>query len=74
VPQAQEKKEGSRSTSERLRDKVALIAGGGSGIGQASSVRFASEGARVVVADLNEAAITGIGLPVKGGSALGYRA
>lgn len=38
----------------RLRDKVAIITGGGGGIGRATAVRFAEEGARVMVADLNE--------------------
>jgi NAD(P)-dependent dehydrogenase (short-subunit alcohol dehydrogenase family) len=35
----------------RLSGKVAIVTGGGSGIGEASSVRFAAEGAAVVVAD-----------------------
>jgi meso-butanediol dehydrogenase/(S,S)-butanediol dehydrogenase/diacetyl reductase len=35
----------------RLKDKVALITGAGSGIGRASAIRFAQEGARVVVVD-----------------------
>jgi len=36
----------------RLKDKVALIIGGGSGIGRAIAVRFAVEGAQTAVADL----------------------
>lgn len=39
--------------SGRLAGKVCLVTGGGSGIGRATSVRFAEEGARVVVADID---------------------
>lgn len=38
----------------RLDDKVAIITGAASGIGRATSLRFAAEGAKVVVADLSE--------------------
>ena len=37
----------------RLKDKVALITGAGSGIGREMSLLFAREGARVVVVDIN---------------------
>ncbi len=40
----------------RLADRVAIITGGGQGIGRAAALRFAAEGARVVVADINEQA------------------
>lgn len=40
----------------RLADKVAVITGGGSGIGAATARTFAREGARVVVADIDEKA------------------
>jgi NAD(P)-dependent dehydrogenase (short-subunit alcohol dehydrogenase family) len=38
----------------RLDHKVAIITGAASGIGRATAIRFADEGAKVVVADLNE--------------------
>lgn len=37
----------------KLQDKVAIITGAASGMGKAEALRFASEGAKVVVADLN---------------------
>src|SRR5437899_1738952 len=39
--------------TDRLKDKVCLITGAGSGIGQASARRFAQERALVVVADID---------------------
>jgi 3-oxoacyl-[acyl-carrier protein] reductase len=38
----------------RLQDKVAIVTGAGQGIGRAYALRFAREGASVVVADIND--------------------
>jgi NAD(P)-dependent dehydrogenase (short-subunit alcohol dehydrogenase family) len=40
----------------KFEGKVAVVTGGGSGIGRAATLRFVRDGARVVVADYNEAA------------------
>ncbi|MBU1054346.1 MAG: glucose 1-dehydrogenase [Proteobacteria bacterium] len=39
--------------SLKFQDKVALVTGGGSGIGRATSLAFSNEGANIVVADIN---------------------
>mgnify|MGYP000673970857 CR=1 FL=1 len=36
----------------RLKDKVAVVTGGGSGMGKAVAIEFARQGATVVVADI----------------------
>mgnify|MGYP001443603056 FL=1 len=38
----------------RFEDKVVLITGGGSGLGQATAIRLAKEGAKLSLVDLNE--------------------
>jgi NAD(P)-dependent dehydrogenase (short-subunit alcohol dehydrogenase family) len=40
----------------RLKDKVAIVTGSGAGIGRAIATTFAREGARVIVADMDEEA------------------
>lgn len=57
----------------RLMDKIAIVTGGGRGIGEATCLKFAKEGAKVVVADLNEADINTVVDKIKadGGEAIG---
>lgn len=40
--------------ADRVREKVAVVTGGGSGMGRAGAVLLAAEGAKIVVADIDE--------------------
>jgi NAD(P)-dependent dehydrogenase (short-subunit alcohol dehydrogenase family) len=58
-----------------LKDKTAVVTGGGSGVGRASCLRFAEEGARVVCADidLDRAKETVAQVEAAGGTAVAER-
>lgn len=43
----------------RYANKAVIVTGAGSGIGKATALRFAAEGAKLVISDLNEAALMG---------------
>ena len=56
----------------RFKNKVCLITGAGSGIGAATAIAFAKEGAKVIAADINENAAREIAdkIKVSGGEAM----
>src|SRR3954470_6504820 len=58
----------------RLVDKVSIITGAGSGIGHATAVKFAKEGAKVAVCDINESAARKVAKEIndEGGEALHF--
>ncbi|QUW20775.1 SDR family oxidoreductase [Sporosarcina sp. Marseille-Q4063] len=44
----------------RLQDKVAVVTGAGSGMGEATAILFAQSGAKVVATDINEEAVQAV--------------
>jgi 3-oxoacyl-[acyl-carrier protein] reductase len=58
----------------RLKNKVAIITGSARGIGQATALKFAAEGAKVVVCDLDRQAVDEVVAQItsSGGHAIGF--
>ena len=59
----------------RLKDKIAVVTGAGSGFGEGIAARFAAEGASVLVADINETGADRIARDIAraGGTAEAFR-
>ena len=58
----------------RLRDKISIITGSARGIGRATALKFAAEGAHVVVCDLDQTSIDAVVKTItgQGGKASGF--
>lgn len=66
---------GMAASARRLVNKVAFLTGSGSGIGRAIAQKFAQEGAKVVVTDLNEQAASAVANEIRaaGGTAVAMK-
>ena len=53
----------------RLKNRIAIVTGGGSGLGAGIAERFAEEGARLVLADLNGANAEAVAEKIRQGQA-----
>ena len=58
----------------RLKDKVSIITGAGQGIGKATALKFAQEGAKVICCDINPSAAhqAAADIQAAGGEAMGF--
>ena len=58
----------------RLKGKVSIITGAGQGIGKATAIKFAQEGAKVICCDINTSAAnqTAADIQAAGGEAMGF--
>src|SRR5437763_650507 len=58
----------------RLKGKVSVITGAGQGIGKATAIKFAQEGAKVICCDINESSAnqTAADIQLAGGEAMGF--
>lgn len=54
--------------AQRLANRVALVTGAGSGFGAAIAEKYVNEGAKVIIADINEIAGKGIAEKIGNGA------